>query len=186
MSSFTATDLINAKIATINEFMALMIERFDINDEINELAEEFKGKLEDDIPLVSLKSKKPKETNEGEKKARKPRTKKADVNSDEEAKVVKKRGPSMYNIFVKEHMHMFNTYDSKTRMAEIGKFWKTSKKGRFFADKQKEIKVSNSELTSQEIYNMICDEWVASEVSDEDQETTEVSDEDQETTEVVL
>lgn len=175
MSSFTATDLVNAKIEAIKEFMALMAERFDIIEEIKELAEEFKGKLEDDKPLNPKVSKPIKEMNEGEKKVRKPRTKKVvAVDSEGEPKVVKKRGPSLYNIFVKEHMTMFKDVDSKARMTEIGVFWKTSEKGKFFTERQKEIKVNKPSLNSQEIYDMISNEWDVS-VSSGDEEATVVS-----------
>lgn len=174
MSSFTAIDLVNAKIEAMNEFIALMAERFDNITEIKELAEEFKGKLEDDKPLKPKVSKPAKGTNEGEKKARKPRTKKADVDGEGEPKAVKKRGPSLYNIFVKEHMVMFKDVDSKARMTEIGVFWKTSDKGKFFAERQKEIKLNKPSLNSQEIYDMISNEWDAN-ISSEDEGTTEVS-----------
>jgi hypothetical protein len=173
MSSFNVSYIVNAKIEAINEFMAVMIERFEVIEEIKELAEKFKENLDGDKPSVSVTFK---DLNEAkEKKVKKPRVKKIDSDNIDESKDIKKRGPSLYNIFVKEHMSEFKNVPSKSRMAEIGLFWKNSAKGRFFANRQKEIKLHNTVLNSKEIYDIISNEWRASASSSGEDETSEVT-----------
>jgi hypothetical protein len=90
----------------------------------------------------------------------------------------KEKNPSIYNLFVSDHIKILekNTGSMKRgeHMKEVSIMWNEYPEGRFFCKRASEIKKEEPSLTNTEVYEITKKEWIESCNKDGDEEESDV------------